>query len=229
MGDFTVDRSKHSSMISMMKQSFRENFRPGLLLQSIALAIVLMYYFWPSFQFQLQMLGRLKADSGVLFPAISTSLFGGLFPFIVIWSGQKDTMKSPWRYLLFYVLFWFWKGIEVDFMYQGQAWLYGDSNHWLVVLKKVLTDQFVYCPLWAVPTMMLFYQWKDSNFRFSTMKQKFREDSFFRRILRVLLSNLVVWLPAVTIIYQLPLELQLPLFNIVLAFWTLILNSVSQK
>ncbi|MBN2342351.1 MAG: hypothetical protein JXX29_23145 [Deltaproteobacteria bacterium] len=221
--------SARPRITSMLKQSFKENFRPGLLLQSIALAIVLLYYFWPSFQLQLEALGRWKSEGGVLFSAISTALFGGVFPFVVIWFGEKGRLKHPLRLLAFYVLFWLWKGVEVDFMYRAQAWLYGDSNDWMVVLKKVVTDQFVYCPLWAVPTMMVFYLWKDSDFRFSVMKQKFSEDSFIRRILRVLLSNLVVWLPAVTIIYQLPLVLQLPLFNIVLAFWTLILNSVSQK
>lgn len=140
-----------------------------------------------------------------------------------IHSGKKRQL------LLFYVLFWLWKGMEVDLLYRLQALLYGDSNHWLVVVKKVMTDQFVYCPIWAVPTMTLCYLWKDADFSISAAKARLSETPLIQRLLRVLASNIVVWVPAVSIIYLLPLSLQIPLFNLVLVFWTLILNSVSEK
>jgi hypothetical protein len=39
----------------------------------------------------------------------------------------------------------------------------------------------------------------------------------------MLISNLGVWVPTVCIIYALPSALQLPLFNLVLCFFTLLL------
>lgn len=219
----------HTPISSILKQSFRENYKPGLLLQSAALAIVLLYFFNPHCKLLLQSIGTWKKESGILFSGFSTAIFGGLLPFSIMVLAGRMPSKKWVSLLVFYLLFWFWKGMEVDLMYQFQAYLYGNSNHWTVVLKKVITDQLIYCPIWAVPTMMGFYLWKDADFKFSNMRKKLKEDSFLRRIFRVFASNLVVWVPAVTIIYQLPLDLQLPLFNIVLAFWTLILNSVASK
>lgn len=215
---------------TIIKDSFRENLKPGLILQLSGLLIVLLYYFNPWFEAKLAILGEWKTRGGFLYSGTSTALFGGLFPFLLILGKHRGT---PWKktlsLLAFYLLFWFWKGMEVDLFYRLQAWLYGDSNHWLVIIKKTVTDQFIYCPIWAVPTMMLFYLWKDTGFRLAETRKKLKADSFRQRYLRVLFSNMVVWVPAVAIIYQLPLVLQIPLFNLVLAFWTLILNSVSEK
>jgi hypothetical protein len=44
----------------------------------------------------------------------------------------------------------------------------------------------------------------------------------------MLLSSLGVWLPAVAIIYTLPTPLQLPLQNVVLCFFTLLLAHLAR-
>ena len=209
--------------------SFRENIKPGLVLQTLALAMLLLYYFFPPARAGFDVIGVWKEQGGFVFSSLSTGFFGGFLPYLLILGSGKIPQDKRLKLFLFYFLFWLWKGIEVDLLYRGQAILYGDSNHWLVVVKKVLTDQFIYCPLWAVPTMTLFYLWKDSGFGISEVKDRLKEVSFFQRWLRVLVSNTVVWVPAVSIIYLLPLSLQIPLFNLVLVFWTLILNSVSEK
>ena len=222
--------SPKAELFKIIKASFRENIKPGLVLQAAGLAIVLMYYFFPWFTGKLGIIGQWKAEGGYLYSGVSTALFGGVFPFVLLYvKDRKQVRGRAASLLVFYILFWFWKGMEVDLMYRVQAWLYGDTNHWLVILKKTATDQLVYCPLWAVPTMMLFYLWKDAGFKFEETRARLRRDSFGQRYLRVLFSNLIVWVPAVAIIYQLPLVLQIPLFNLVLAFWTLILNSVSER
>lgn len=221
--------SEKISITHIMKESFRENYKPGLVLQASALAVVLFYFLNPPFHNLLVSLGEWKSRSGLLFAGFSTAIFGGLVPFIFMMITDRERMKRKLPLFLFYLLFWFWKGMEVDLLYRFQAFLFGNSSHWLVVVKKAACDQLIYGPLWAAPTMMTFYLWKDSDFSFSTMKLKFNEDPFFRRIFRVLASNLVVWVPAVSIIYLLPLDLQIPLFNLVIVFWTLILNSVASK
>jgi len=221
--------SEKISITQIMKEGFRENYKPGLVLQASALAVVLFYFFNPGFHSLLVSLGQWKNRSGILFAGFSTAFFGGLVPFVFMFFTDREKMKRKLPLLLFYLLFWFWKGMEVDLLYRFQAYLFGNSNHWLVVIKKVACDQLIYGPLWAAPTMMIFYLWKDSDFSISAMKNKLNEDSLMRRILRVWASNLVVWIPAVSIIYLLPLDLQIPLFNLVIVFWTLILNSVASK
>jgi hypothetical protein len=217
------------SIGTIIAASFRENYKPGLVLQALALAVVLLYFFFPPVRSAFETLGVWKERGGFYFSGFLTAFFGGVLPFLLMVFSGKIPQGKKWQLLLFYSLFWLWKGVEVDLFYRLQAFLYGDSNHWLVVIKKVMTDQFLYCPLWAVPTMTLFYLWKDADFKISGVKTRLKETSFFQRWLRVLASNIVVWIPAVSIIYLLPLSLQIPLFNLVLVFWTLILNSVSGK
>ena len=221
--------SEKNNIRHIIAASFRENIKPGLVLQTLALAMLLLYYFAPPVRAGFDTIGRWKQDGGFAFSAVSTSFFGGVVPFLLMLFTGKIAPEKRLRLFLFYSLFWLWKGVEVDLLYRCQAIWYGDSNHWLVVAKKVMTDQFVYCPIWAVPTMMIFYLWKDSDFNLGEVKRKLREVSFFQRWLRILVSNIVVWVPAVCVIYMLPLTLQIPLFNLVLVFWTLILTSVSEK
>ena len=221
--------SKKTSIGEIIAASFRENIKPGLVLQALAVTVLLLYYFFPPVRSVFETIGHWKQEGGFAFSAFSTSFFGGIVPFLLLLFTGKIAPEKQKPLFWFYFLFWMWKGIEVDLFYHGQAIWYGNSNHWLVVAEKVLTDQFVYCPLWAVPTMMIFYLWKDSGFSFAEVKRKLKEVSFFERWLRVLVSNIVVWVPAVCVIYMLPLTLQIPLFNLVLVFWTLILTSVSEK
>jgi len=212
-----------------IKKSFSENIRPGLVLQALALTIVLLYFLYQPFHNLLDQIGQWKAEGNLLISGIITMFFGGLFPFLLLFLTGKINKEKALSLGIFYMLFWLWKGMEVDLLYRFQAFLFGDSNQWQVVLKKVITDQFIYGPLWAAPTMMIFYLWKDSDFNFTRMKEKLQEEDAIRRIIPVLASNMVVWIPAVTIVYMLPLSLQFPLFNLVLVFWTLILNSVAAK
>lgn len=220
---------EQKSVKEIVTTAFRENLRPGLALQSFALLLVLLYYFVPAAQPFYQTLTRWKTQGGYLYSVVATAFFGGILPFLMILLKGKTAGKRILPLLLFYVLFWAVKGLEIDLFYQFQAILFGDSNHWWVVTRKVLFDQGVYVPFWAVPTMTILYLWRDSDFNWSGVKERLQQESFFRRCFRVIVPNYMIWIPAVTIVYNLPLILQLPLFNLVLAFWALIMSSVSEQ
>ena len=49
------------------------------------------------------------------------------------------------------------------------------------------------------------------------------------RVVTVLISTWAVWIPMVSIIYAVPSNLQIPLFNIVLCFWSLMLGSLTKE
>jgi hypothetical protein len=48
-------------------------------------------------------------------------------------------------------------------------------------------------------------------------------------VLPVLLGVWTVWIPVVTCVYALPSALQMPLFNIVLCFWSLLFVSITAR
>lgn len=218
-----------SEFRASVRRGVRANLAPGLVLQAFALAMVLGYYTAPPLRAAFDTVGAWKEQGGYLFSALSTALFGGLIPFSVLWFSGLVEARRVGTTLLFYVGFWLWKGVEVDAFYRSQAVLFGDGISLDVLIPKVLFDQFVYNPLWAAPTQTLCFLWMDSDFRWVNVKEKLRQRALVPRILIILASTWVVWIPAVAIIYSLPGALQIPLFNLVLCFWSLLLSFLSRQ
>lgn len=204
----------------------RANVVPGIALQLLALALVAGYYYLPQVHSALESLTAFRLRSGFTFGIISTALFGGVIPFLYLWSYAKARGETP-RYSCFQGLaitaFWAYKGFEVDVWYRFQAHMIGSGHEVSTIAIKVVMDQFVYCPVLAVPVTAVVYQLVESHGDGSELLSDIRAGGWFRRkVLPILISNLGVWVPAVAVIYALPTPLQLPLQNIVLCFFTLI-------
>jgi hypothetical protein len=129
---------------------------------------------------------------------------------------------------LFYVLYWTWRGVEVDGLYRLQDWLFGNELNLRTIATKVCVDQFVYCPLWSAPVTAIFYGWKDDGFTWKSFRSQFSLRLFTFEIPSVLLAIWLVWIPATAIIYSLPLPLQIPLFNLALCFFVLLVSMLGQ-
>lgn len=71
--------------------------------------------------------------------------------------------------------------------------------------------------------------WKDCDFSFARLKAELGWDFVTFRVPSVLCSTWMVWVPAVSLIYSLPSTLQIPLFNLVLCFFVLILSFIVTK
>jgi hypothetical protein len=206
----------------------RRNLVPGLVLQALALSVVVLYSVWAPFNTWLKGIGELKTDFGYAFSGLSTAVFGGLLPFAFL--SATGQLKKTRRGLVFayYLLFWLWKGIEVDAFYRGQVWLFGDTASFVVIVRKTLFDQLIYCPFWAVPTQVVCFLWKDGDFSWVRLKAQLTDVPLGRRVVIVTLSSWVVWIPTVAVVYALPIGLQIPLFNLVICFWSLMLTSLSR-
>ena len=207
----------------------KRNLVPGLALQSIALAVVLAYFQVPAMKAALGQLAVWKEAGGYLFAIGSTSLMGGIIPFLVLIALGRQPADRWGRDALFFVLFWGFKGVEIDTVYRLQAILFGSEPSVLVIAKKTFVDQVIYNLSWAAPTQTFLFLWKDCNYSLEAVRLALRERSFPGRILTVLLSTWMVWVPTVAIVYSLPTALQLPVSNLVLCFWCLLLSFVTQK
>lgn len=200
----------------------RANLLPGLVLQLVALALVLGYYHVAGVQHALGALMQLRERVGVRFSMASTAICGGLLPFLYLHFGQRDAAGRPrygWGQGAILIAFWTYKGWEVDFWYHLQARLVGTGHDWRTIVLKSCFDQFLYSPWIAVPVTAFLYEWVDGEAVLADIR---RGGWFRRRVVPLLISNIAVWLPAVAIIYAMPTPLQLPLQNIVLCFYTLI-------
>ena len=220
-------RAGMKRLVQLSLRGARANLVPGIALQVVA-ALVLATYFWvPPASGVFVAIGDLKERYGLLFAALSTGVFGGVIPFLYLYFSGKIVSGHMGKIGLFYLLFWIWKGIEVDLLYQAQAIMFGDTADFATVAKKVAFDQFVYCPLISAPVMAVLYAWKDSLFDLQTFRRKLNKRLFTFEIPGVLVSIWLVWIPGTAFIYSLPLPLQIPLFNLVLCFFVLLVSALS--
>ena len=146
-------------------RSVRALLAPGLVLQATAVALVLAYYFWPPAAGVFARLAHWQSAGGFAFSAVSTAICGGLLPFLFLRIHPDTRATHPWPHLAFFLLFWAWKGAEVDLQYRLLAKLYGTGHDAFTVARKVLTDQFGYNLLYAGPVGNLCVAWKDAGFR----------------------------------------------------------------
>ncbi|MFI5335466.1 MAG: hypothetical protein ACHQ5A_01690 [Opitutales bacterium] len=206
------------------------NLLPGLALQAGALVLVAAYYRHDATR---ELLGRLSAwrvETGFAFSFVSTALFGAGLPLLYLWLRAATRTRYDARQCAALILFWAYKGVEVDALYRLMAFCFGAGHDVRIIAVKSFFDQFVYCPFFAVPITVLAYEWIESRFDGPAVWADLRAGGWYRRRgMTVLLSSFGVWLPAVFIIYALPTPLQLPLQNLVLCFYTLLVAHVTRR
>ena len=211
-------------------RSARANLIPGLVLQLIALALVTAYYQNEGTREALNRLAAWRAEVGVPFAIVSTGFFGGLLPVLYLWALPNTREHFTFPQGATITAFWCYKGFEVDLLYRLLARFVGSGHDVGTIAIKTAVDQFVYGPVLAVPVTVVVYEWVEANFDFEVLKADVRARGwFYRKVLPLLISNFWVWLPTVCIIYTLPTALQLPLQNLVLCFFTLLLAHLSRR
>lgn len=208
----------------------RANLLPGFVLQAVALAVVLAYYFTEPVRLLLERLSVFRAETGFAYSFVATGIFGGVLPCLYLWLQPATRGRYDFKQNVALCLFWAYKGIEVDLWYRFLARVIGEGHSVQTVVTKMVLDQFVYCPLFAVPITVLLYAWVETHFDFRAVASDVKTPRWYqRRALPNLISNIGVWVPTVCIVYALPTTLQIPLFNLVLCFFTLLLAHISQQ
>jgi hypothetical protein len=208
-------------LVSNIKSAIGANLLPGLCLQLFALTIGLSYFYWPVSQQTFQFFADLKVEYGAWYAVISTSIFGGLLPFLYLFLSGKIRFL-PIAQLLFYIIIWAALGGLINGFYGLQIVLFGEGTDWLTILKKTSFDQFVFTVFVTSPFIALAFLWKDQQFNWQKTKMHF-DDLVKVQIPTTIVTTWIIWIPAVSLIYMMPSNLQIPLFNLVLCFFVLIL------
>ena len=203
-----------------------KNLGPGIGLQCLSLLVCITYFMLPASQPLFSQIAQFKGQAGVSFAIVSTALFGGLIPvlFEAVW--QKNYQGLITRALALMTL-WGLVGAMVDALYTFQAQWFGTENSFSVLAKKVMVDQFIFSALLTCPFITVFYVWLD-NPRWSSFKMALTKALFVKTIPATVVTNWMIWIPSVTLIYMLPLELQIPLFNLVLCFFALVVLALKR-
>jgi hypothetical protein len=119
--------------------------------------------------------------------------------------------------------------ISVDLFYQLQARLFGIDVNFQTVAIKVIVDQLGYTAIFATPMTCILYDWKSRGYQFNTLKRLFTRNYYRDVVFPVLITNWAVWVPLISVIYCLPLTLQVPLFGLALTLWVLLYTWISES
>jgi len=201
----------------------KSNLLPGAVLWVVGLALVISYYQVEAVAEVLDQVGELKVAWSPWFAIVSTALFGSLIPWLVQAAFKKDGDKQPWGEVPLLMIFWGFHGWQVDWLYRIQSSLFGDGTDAMTILKKTLVDEFVWVPFFAVWQTVLGYLFIEKNCSMAACRIALNEKPLLARVIPLMITNWVVWIPAVSLIYLFPQPLQLPLMNLILALWCLIL------
>ena len=209
-------------------EGIRVNLIPGLVLWALGGNLVIIYYMGEFSRPWFNEIISLKETYGFAYSAVSTCIFGGLIPYIFMQLTGRDRLKGFGSGVIS-LGYWAIRGIDVDAFYRLQAMVFGTEVDLLTIIAKVLVDQFVYCVVWASPITALFYTWREAGFSLKQWKGNKTWSELFDMILIFTVTTWVVWIPGTAIIYSLPSPLQIPLFNLTLCFFVILVSVCSQK
>ena len=227
--DHRADKNAWSQAWKTGVQAARRNLLPGIVLWVFGTLLICGYFFHPPLQQILDRLGDFKQSQGWRFSLISTGICGGLVPELISrFSTDKDRRQGI-GVIIAGTLLWAYKGVEIDFFYQLQARLFGEGADVLTIVGKTVCDQFVMVPAFGLVNVVLFYAWRDCGYSFRKLTASLTGGWYQRMVLPVLIANWFIWIPAVALIYCLPLALQLPVQNLILCFLVLILMFFTRK
>ena len=207
------------------------NAIPAFILQALMLAVLVGYYFSPSFARALESFAELRQRYGLAFIVGAGILAGGIVPeiFLIVFFQSGKIRAENFRNLAFTVPTWGVDAILVDWMYRLNAIWFGTALTIPVLIAKICVDQFGYNPFFAAPFGVLTYEWKNTGFSWESLARGFSWDHYRDKVVPTLLATWAVWIPLMAIIYSLPLALQFPLFALALSFWVLLLTYMTNR
>lgn len=201
----------------------RQNWRPFVLIQFIAAAVVAGYFLVPAVTRVLDTLGLWRATGGPLFVIGSAIVAGVVLPEIAKaltlgWRANREKALD----LLFLSGVFSCNGLLVDGFYRLLGHAVGGGNDAGTIATKVLIDLAIFSPLLAQPLVVLLFDWRRHRFRPSPTLRQISLHWYLRRVLPLQVPAWVFWGPVVVLIYALPVTLQFILWLFVFAAWSLV-------
>ena len=203
---------------------FRRNRLPCLLLNALVVILVSSYYLSPQVAGAWAVVGEFKVRWSYLFSAASGVISAALLPCLAQWAMGTLPAGFAVQRLGWLALFWGYRGAEVDLFYKFQGWMFGHGSDARTLICKVIMDQFVYSLVWAAPSYIILLRWLDEGGSWSRTLASLDRRFWTHTYPTVMVTNWIVWVPTVSLVYRLPAPLQFPLFTVVMCFFVLIVT-----
>jgi len=209
----------------------KQNLAPMLALEAAMAVLVAIYYMWPAAAAVLSRFAAWQHAGGVLAASCATALAGGLLSeasVVYLHNGGRWTPANLENAAFKLAMFFVSGAIVYEFYLQQAVW-FGSGATWSVLVPKILVDQFGFTIIWSTPYMALLTRWQTLRYSFRSLWGELDRSFITQRMLPVLVTNWMLWIPAVTLIYAMPTNLQTPLFIFATAIWGILLSAVARE
>jgi hypothetical protein len=222
---------KFRSALLRARDAVRENAIPGLFLQGLMLGFLALYLWNDGIRHFLERVARLKQESGYAFGIFSYVIAAAILPEVlrILFFQRGRVTGKNLRNFLGAAPMWGAMGLLVDLLYRLQARWFGDGSDFWTILPKVLVDQFLFSPFLSVPIIVGWLDWRDAGFRADALRKIFSMEFVGARMFPIMVAGWCVWIPGVSLVYFMPLPLQLPVAVIIQIFWVLLITTLSER
>ena len=194
-------------------------------------AMVAIYYCWPAGAAVLSRYAAWQHAGGLFRTGLVAGFAGGILSelsVIYICDGGRWNAAHLENMVFRFVVFSL-GGLVVYKFYEWQAFWFGDGLSWRVLLPKVLVDQFMFSVFWSTTYQTLIFRWHALRYSGSRLWSELDGRFVVERMLPVLVTNWMFWIPGVTLVYSMPLILQMPLNIFATAIWSLLLAGLAKS
>jgi len=209
----------------------RVNLLPGLFLQALMACFIAAYLLHDGTAAFLARVGEAKQEIGYAFAFVTYMISGAFLPEllkIVCFQRGRPSLANLQSFATTGPFLGF-MGMTVDFFYRCQNVWFGSGNDWQTLVIKVLVDQILYSPFIANLCCTAFFTMQAGRFSRSTAASLFTLDFITEKVLPVQIAGWGFWFPAVTCIYFMPPQLQIPVAVLVQTFWVLMLTTITAR
>jgi len=193
-------------------------------------AFVVIYYCWPAGAAILSRYAEWQHSGGIFRAALAAGFAGGILSelsLVYARDGGRWNKRHLDNMAFRFVIFSF-GGMVVYLFYRCQAVWFGDGLSWRVLVPKVLVDQFGFSVFWSTAYQTLTFRWQALRYSGRLLWNELDRNFVLERMLPVLVTNWMFWIPGVTLVYSMPLILQMPLNIFATAIWSLLLAGLAR-
>ena len=199
-------------------------------LLSAMAAVVVIYYTWPAGATVLSWYASWQQAGGLLRTGLAAGFAGGVLSelSLVVARDRGRLSLEHLGSMAFRFTVFFFGGILVSVFYAYQARWFGDGTSWRVLLPKVLVDQLIFSVFWSTPYQTITFRWQVLHYSLPRLWSELDGNFVIERMWPVLITNWMFWIPGVTLVYSMPLILQMPLSIFATAMWSILLAGLAK-
>jgi hypothetical protein len=227
------DRPFRAAAAEAVRQGWNaaiSNLASILAIQAAIGAVVAMYYLWPAGSAVLSAYAHWQISGGPFSNGLACSVAGMLSEVTFVYFQQRGRWTKAnvenviFKFILFYI-----SGFIVYEFYRYQTIWWGDKATLSAIVPKVIVDQFGYTVIFSCPYFALLTRWQALRYSGAKLWREVQDNFLTERLLPMLVTNWMFWIPAISFIYAMPFMLQPALAVFASAIWGVLVSAIGRQ